>query len=358
MSQCFDILSEDRREYRRFNTVGTPLTVRLNPPTDTGTANPLVHFAASINDLFEQVLQGSADGDMVRVATANDVNQNDGAVGISCRRRDQLSADVFWSGFEMVSQSNARFNALDNLNIVVHRVGMPVGFERVKTKGRPVDIMAHMKRIIIEVKAKENCLAHALVIAIAKATNDPNYNSYRRGYKLRLVLDNLLATTGIDLSQGAGIPEIEIFQDHYGEYKIVGYEGLNCDNIKSEGRVESPTRINLLYDDGTIHYYVIGSLTGNMTKQFVCKGCGNGSHSDTQHKCDQTCSDCKANSPCVFARVRTSCADCFRHFRNPSGFENHKKMTREHKKTVCGRLRNCASCDGTIAQGNRKHECG
>jgi hypothetical protein len=144
---------------------------------------------------------------------------------------------VIWSVFERVAQSNARFNALDPLTIVVHRVGMPVGFGRVKTKGRPVDVLAHMERSIIEVKAKENCLANALVIAIAKATNNPNYNSYRRGYKISPVVDNLLVTTGIDLSQGAGIPEIERFHEHFGEYKIVVYERLNCDNIMKEGHV-------------------------------------------------------------------------------------------------------------------------
>jgi hypothetical protein len=314
------------------------------------------HFAASIKDLFEHALQGSADGDMVGVAIRNDVNQND--ITIRFRRRDQLSADVIWIVFERVAQSNARFNALDPLTIVVHRVGMPVGFGRVKTRGRPVDVMVDIKRSIIEVKARENCLAHALVIAIAKATNDPNYNSLGRGYKIRPAVQNLLATTGIDLSQGAGIPEIERFQEHFGEYKIVVYEGLNCDNIMYEGRVESPTRINLLYDEVTRHYHVIGSLTSAMAKRFVCKGCGKRGHSDTEHKCDQTCSDCMANPPCVFSGVRIPCADCNRHFRNPSCFYNNKKKTREIKKTVCELLRNCASCDGTIAQGNRKHEFG
>jgi hypothetical protein len=34
--------------------------------------------------------------------------------------------------------------------------------------------MAHMKNIIIKVKAETNFLAHALIIAVAKATIDPN----------------------------------------------------------------------------------------------------------------------------------------------------------------------------------------
>jgi hypothetical protein len=115
MSQSFEILSEDMREYRRLNTVGTQLTVRLNPPTEPSTANPVNHFLASMNNLFEHALQGAANGDMVGLAIRNDVNQNDRAMGISFIRRDQLSADVIWSVFERVAQSNAGFNALDAL---------------------------------------------------------------------------------------------------------------------------------------------------------------------------------------------------------------------------------------------------
>jgi hypothetical protein len=59
--------------------------------------------------------------------------------------------------------------------------------------------MAHLKVSIIEVKAETNCLAHALIIAIAKIPKYPNYNSYPRGCKIHPVVDNLLATTGINL---------------------------------------------------------------------------------------------------------------------------------------------------------------
>jgi len=44
--------------------------------------------------------------------------------------------------------------------------------------------MMHLKRSIVEVKAEQNCLAHALVIAIAKVDNDPNYKAYIQGRKI------------------------------------------------------------------------------------------------------------------------------------------------------------------------------
>jgi len=101
--------------------------------------------------------------------------------------------------FEKVAQSNARFNAVDKLVMTVHSVKMSIGHGRITTKGRPLESMVHLKRSIVEVKAQNNCLAHALVIAKAKVDGDPNYNPYRRGFKTRPIVDRLLETTGIGL---------------------------------------------------------------------------------------------------------------------------------------------------------------
>jgi hypothetical protein len=215
MDTRFKIEGEITRQYRRFNAVGTQLTVRLLAPSDE--ENPVSHFLASVNDLFQHALQGVSDSDMVGITIQNEVNQNDKPIGISFRRKDQLSGDVIWSVLEKVSQSNTRFNTLDKLVVTVHSVKMPVGFGRVKAKGRPISAMDHLKRIIVEGKAEEYCLAHALVIAIARVNNNPKYNSYRRGCKIRPVVQNLLETTGINLDRGGGIRELERFQDHFKE---------------------------------------------------------------------------------------------------------------------------------------------
>ena len=80
-----------------------------------------------------------------------------------------MAADVILSLVQKVSQSNARFNALDKMIMTVHSVRMPVGYGRgIKSKGRPLTVMAHLKRSVVGQKAKENCLAHAIIIAIHK----------------------------------------------------------------------------------------------------------------------------------------------------------------------------------------------
>ena len=209
---------------------------------------------------------------MVGISIRNETDIKHKAIGISFIRKDQLSADVVLSVWEKVTQSSSRFNALDTLVLEVHSVRMPVGFgQSIKTRGRPLTVLAHLKKSIVQVKSKTNCLAHVLIIAIAKITNDPNYKSYRDGRKMEPVVRQLLETMGIKLDRGGGIRELMQFQEHFKEYRIVVYSGLNCDDVYFDGQVESEKRINLLYDESERHYHVITNITGAMAKHYVCK---------------------------------------------------------------------------------------
>ena len=76
-------------------------------------------------------------------------------------------------------------------------------------------------------EAEENCLSHALVIAIARLNNDPNYTSYRKGRKKRPVVRQLREITGVDFKNGGGIHELTRIQEYFQKYKIVVHSGLN-----------------------------------------------------------------------------------------------------------------------------------
>ena len=134
----------------------------------------------------------------------NEVNLLDKPIGISFRSKDQLSEDVIWSVFSKIAESNARYNAMERLIVVIHSVRMPVGFGKtaVKSMGRPLSVMAHVKRSIINVNAETDCLAHALIMAIASLTKDSNYEAYRKGSKISPYVQHLLQTTGINLQNG------------------------------------------------------------------------------------------------------------------------------------------------------------
>jgi len=147
--QRFTIEEEQTRQYRRFNARGTQLTVRLLPPPEGDDPNPMSHFLDSVTELFEHALRDLEDSDMVGITISNEVEVKDRAIGISFRRRDQISGEVIWSVFEKVAQSNARFNALDKLVMTVHSVRMPIGHggNGIMSKGRPLEIMARLKKV-------------------------------------------------------------------------------------------------------------------------------------------------------------------------------------------------------------------
>ena len=81
----------------------------------------------SVTNLCEHALQNCDDSDMVGVSMRNEVNMRGKAIGISFRRKDQLSTDVILNVWQ-VTQSNSRFNALYELVLEFHSVKMPVGF--------------------------------------------------------------------------------------------------------------------------------------------------------------------------------------------------------------------------------------
>jgi hypothetical protein len=311
-------------------------------------------FLASMNDLFDYTLKDFSDSEMVGLSISNQENVQDKAIGLSFRRKDQLTADVISSVFQKVTQSNSRFNALDKLVLNVHAVKLPVCFggDGIKSRGRPLNIMARLKTSFVQVKAETNCLAHAVLIAKARVDRDPNYESYRKGDKIRPEVQYLLEETGINLDNGGEIPELIRFQEHFSDYKIVVYTGLYCDSIMFEGGEGQSLqkRLNLLYDDVTRHYHVIANRTGAMAKRYVCTACNKGCNRDVTHVCDHTCSDCMTSPPCVSTGTRIPCDSCNRHFRSDSCFEKHKNrmMGRRNKKSVCELKRNCSVCSYPI----------
>ena len=118
----------------------------LLPPSDA--TDTISHFLARVNDLFRHTLQNLSNSDMVVIMIQNRVNQNDKPIRISFKGMEQLVGDLIMSLVEKVSHSNARFNALVKLIMVVHSVRMPVGFCRaILSMCRPLSVMAQLKQV-------------------------------------------------------------------------------------------------------------------------------------------------------------------------------------------------------------------
>jgi len=175
------------------------------------------------------------DRDLVGLRIRNAENVQDNVVGTSLRRRDKLKPDVVWAVLGNVIQSKASFGLSDRLEVHLNHVRMPVGNGREKTKGRSLDVLSAIKRSTVVVKAAFLCMADALVIAIANVNSDPKYKSYRDGYGLKKPVEELLKASGVDLSNGGGLEELQQFQDYLSDYKTVVFDGLSPDRLIFSG---------------------------------------------------------------------------------------------------------------------------
>jgi hypothetical protein len=103
MSRYFTVQNEITRHYRRFNAEGRQLTVRMTAPPSASAAiqDPARHFAEIVDELFEYSLRDLDPSDVLGISIHNADNQQDKPIGLSFRRRDQISRDVLWSVLEV-----------------------------------------------------------------------------------------------------------------------------------------------------------------------------------------------------------------------------------------------------------------
>ena len=120
-----------------------------------------------------------------------------------------------------------------------------------------------------------------------------------------------------------------------------------------EGQVDSPKRINLLYDDIERHQ-LIANLTGAMSRRYVCKACNKVFRRGVTHAYDQRFNHYTAGTPSAFEGIRIPFEECKRQFINRASFDNHTRSITK-KKSVCDLRRCCAPFGPLVTRGN--YEC-
>jgi len=142
----FRILDETFKSFPKFNTTGRSLLIKFNSLGEE--QDPTTYLKECITALTDYLVDKVPDRDLVGLRIRNTENVQDKVVGISLRRRDQLKADVVWSVLGKVIESNARFALTDRLEVHLDHVRMPAGNGRVKTKGRSLDVLSELKRVL------------------------------------------------------------------------------------------------------------------------------------------------------------------------------------------------------------------
>ena len=152
------------------------------------------------------------DSDLVGLRIRNTENVKDKVVGISFRHRLELKPDLVRGVLGKVVKCNVTFGFCDRFEVHLDNVRIPVGKGREKTKGRTLDVLSAIKKIIVKVKTGFFCLAHALIIVMAKTNGVPKYISFRDSYSLKQPVQDLLSASGVDLANGGGLMNLNNFK--------------------------------------------------------------------------------------------------------------------------------------------------
>ena len=346
----FRSLDVTSTSFPKFNATGRSLLIKFNSPVEE--QEPTAYIRECITSLTNYLFNEVSGRYLVGLRIRNTENVQDKVVGNSLRRCDHLGPDVAWDVLGKIIQSNARFNLTDRLKVHLDHVRMPAGNGTAKTKGRPKDVLGDVKKSIVVVKTAFLCLAHALIIAMARVNGDPKYQLHRRGNKLDQPVDELLKASGVYLSTGGGLEELKQFQDYLSDYKIIVYVELSPDRIIFTGNSVSNKKFYLLYIADTDHYSAITNIKAAMVKKYICNACD--TLYDNKHKSDKSCSLCTATPPWSKNQNRC-CGTCNRSLLSEKYFQNHLTL-RVKGKLVCQWRQVCRNCNFS-ATTDFKHEC-
>ena len=154
------------------------------------------------------------------------------------------------------------------------------------------------------------------------------------------------------MSSGGGFHELQQFQEHLSDYKIIVFDVWNPDSVMFCGNSLSAKKLYLLYYRNLGDNSVITNLKGAMTKKYICNVCD--SLYDKTYECDKVCSLCTATPTCAKDHTKY-CVTCNRLLLSEKCFQNHLTL-KAKGKLVCQWRQVCRNCSYLVTSVS-KHEC-
>ena len=343
---------------KKFRATAFDHTIRFNNVRSNNF--DLIESQRRTYRIFERILSDVTEGmderDQVRFVLRSE--QLNTPISIPFLPLVQLTPERVLSAVQRVIQSNRDFRLNDTVTVDLIHVEAPQGSGRSKRNVLNIKEYLHKKGSVITIKNHDNsCLARALVVAIAKVENAPNYNYLRDNVRAQQI-------KAMELHRAANVPlgpcglvEADLFQRYLTQYEINIVSG-NHDNaiIYPTQPSDDKTPIYLFLHDN--HYDVITSMPGFLSVVYFCHKCKRSYSNKFDHLCPGMCKSCRAYECNVNEPMR--CDQCKRTFKSRACYERHKERT-NGARSVCEVIRKCEKCNKSmdVSKLNSKgHICG
>ena len=354
------IESVKKTKSKKFRMTATDHTIRFN---NVVSDLDLIESYERVQGIFEHLLNDVTEGmderDQVRFVLRS--TQLDTPISMPFMSVLQLTPERVFSQIERVIQSNRDFRLNDTVTVDIIHVEAPQGSGRSKRTTLNIREYLHKKNTVITIQNNDNlCLARALVVAIAKVENAPNYKNLTRTDRRTQEKEAKELHTAANVPLGpCGIPEVEMFQKYLTNYEINIVSGNHDNSIIYPPKPSTNNNVTPIYlylHDN--HYDVITSMPGFLSENYFCHTCRQAYAYKFDHLCPGMCKSCRSYN-CV-VNDPLGCNECNRWFKSRACYDCHKEQV-DGAKSVCQSIKKCEKCGKStqVRKLNSKgHVCG
>ena len=337
--------SVTKHKSKKFRMTATDHTIRFNNVLNE---LDLIESYERTQTIFEHLLndvtQDMNEKDQVRFVLRSE--QLDTPISIPFMPVEQLTTERVFSQIERVIQSNRDFRLNDTVTVDIIHIEAPQGSGKSRRKRDILDIREylHKKRSIITIRNNDNlCLARALVVAIAKIENAPNYRTLIRSDKRIQEKEAKKLHVAANVPLGpCGIPEVKMFQKYLTNYEINIVSGNHDNGIIYPPEPSTNNNVTPIYLYlHNNHYDVITSIPGFLSKNYFCHTCRRTYSHKLNHLCPGMCKSCRAYD-CVVNNPM-ECNECNRWFKSKACYDRHKEPV-GGVRSVCQGIKKCEKC--------------
>ena len=350
--------SVTKHKSKKFRMTATDHTIRFNNVlSELDLIESYERTQAIFEHLLNDVTQDMNEKDQVRFVLRSE--QLDTPISMPFMVVEQLTTERIFSQIERVIQSNRDFRLNDTVTVDIIHVEAPQGSGRSKRATLNIRDYLHKKGSVITIQNNDNlCLARALVVAIAKVENKPNYKNLTRTDRGTQEKEarKLHAAANVPLGP-CGIPEVKMFQKYLTNYEINIVSGNHNDSIIYPPKPSTNNNVTPIYlylHDN--HYDVITSIPGFLSTSYFCHKCSQSYSNKFDHLCDGVCKSCRSYD-CVLNGNGLKCNECDRLFKNKTCYDRHKESV-DGNRSVCQAIRKCGKSMDVRKLNPKNHICG
>ena len=346
---------------KKFRMTATDHTIRFkNTLSELDLIESYERTQAIFEHLLHDVTQDMNVQDQVRFVLRSE--QLDTPISMPFMSVEQLTPEKVFSQIERVVQSNRDFRLNDTVVVDIIHVEAPQGSGRSKRTTLNIREYLHKKGSVVTIKNNDNlCLARALVVAVAKIENAPNYRTLihpKKSGTQEKKARELHTAANVPLGP-CGIPEVEMFQKYLTNYEINIVSGNhNCSIIypPKPSTNNNVTPIYLYLHDN--HYDVITSMPGFLSEHYFCHTCRQTYSNKLNHLCPGMCKSCRSYD-CV-VNDPLGCNECNRWFKSKACYDRHKEPV-DGARSICQGIKKCEKCGKSVEVrklNSKGHVCG